>query len=130
MTPKVNTTPRNNPPILVLNVLADPDLDPGFSYSSSSDSSDSTDNEYYKRIRHAKNYKNKLRSKTRFNDTIRKCAKLTSKLLKAVQKSRVIKFKLDDDPLQHRVYFISFTNSLKNYLSQFKDTFMLPIEYP
>ena len=67
MTPKGNHTPRNNPPNLVSNVPAEPDSDPSLSYYSLSDSSDSSDGEYYKKIRHEK----KNRSKVRFVDPIK-----------------------------------------------------------
>ena len=81
MTPKLNPNPRNNPPNTVLNVPDDPNSDPSSSYSSSSESYDSSDENYYKQIRRVKENKNKLRSKTRFDDPIKKCAKLTAKLL-------------------------------------------------
>ena len=44
-----------------------------------------------------KKNKNKSWSKKIFNDPIKKCAKLTSKLLTTVYKSKAIKFKLDED---------------------------------
>ena len=44
-------------------------------------------------------YNKKCRSKTRFDELIKKRLKLTAELLIAVYKSRVIKFKLDEDPL-------------------------------
>ena len=48
-----------------------------------------------------------------FNDTIKNCAKLTTKLIKAAYKSKFIKFKLDEDPLQRQVYLLSFMIYLK-----------------
>ena len=59
-----------------------------------------------------KNKKN-CQSKNSFNDPIKKCANITAKLLTAAQKSKVIKFKWDEDPLQRRGYFLSFMNYLK-----------------
>ena len=46
-----------------------------------------------------KNNNNKRRSKTDFNDPIKKCASLTAKLITAAYKSNVIKFELDEYPL-------------------------------
>ena len=51
MTSKGNHTMCNNSPNPVLNVPADPDSDPGPSYSSSLDSSDSSYDKYSKRER-------------------------------------------------------------------------------
>ena len=64
------------------------------------------------------NNKKKLRSKTRFDDPIKNCAKLTDKLLTAAYKSKVIRLKLDEDQLQRRIYFLSLMNLLKIVLSQ------------
>ena len=60
-----------------------------------------------------KNNKKKHHSRTRFHDTIKKRAILIAKLRTAAYKSKLIKFKLDENPLQYRVYFIYFINSLK-----------------
>ena len=46
----------------------------------------------------------KRQIKIRFDDPIKKCAKLTAKLITAAYKSKVIKFKLDEDPLHRRVF--------------------------
>ena len=107
VTSKGNPKPSKNPPNLVPNVPDDPYSDPSLSDSSSSESSDSSDDEYYKQRQHSKKEKNKHQSKTLFSDPIKNCAKLASKLLTAAYKSKVVKFKLDNDPLQRRVYFIS-----------------------
>ena len=40
-----------------------------------------------------------------------------------------LKFKLHEVTVQHRVYFLSFINSLKIVLSQFSETYMLLMEY-
>ena len=80
MKPKGHPKPRDNPPNTVPNVPADPDSYPGLSDSSLLDSYDSSDDKYYKQIWHAKNCKEKLWSKTRFDETIKRCAKLISKL--------------------------------------------------
>ena len=64
-----------------------------------------------------------------FDDSIKNCANLTTKLLTDAYKSKVINFTLDEDPLQRRVYFPSFVNSLKIVLSQFKETYIVLMEY-
>ena len=45
-------------------------------------------------------------------------------------KIKVIKFKLDKDPLHQRVYFLSLMNPLKIILSQFSEEYMILMEYP
>ena len=118
VTPKVNPKPRGNPPNPVPKVLDDPDSNPSLSDSSFSESDDSSDDEYYKIIQSAKNDKKKLCSKTCSNEPIRKCANLTSKLLKSAYKSKVVKFKSDEYPLQPQVYFLSFMNSPENIITK------------
>ena len=81
---KVNPMLRNNPPNPVPKIPADPDQDPSLSDSSLSDSSDSSDEEYYKQKQRANKDKTKCRIKTNFDEPIKKCAKLTTKLLIAV----------------------------------------------
>ena len=54
--------------------------------------------------------KKKLRSKTPFHETTKKCAKLTAKILTDGYKSKVVELKLDEDPLQRRFYFLSCLN--------------------
>ena len=66
----------------------------------------------------------------RFCDPIEIFAKLKDKLLTAAYKPRVINLKLDENPLQRRVYFIYFRNSLKIILSKISETYMLVMEYP
>ena len=102
-----NPKPHNNRPNTVPKIPDDPDSDPSLSDSSLSKPSDSSDDEYYKQRRREKNDKKKLQSKTRFNDPIKKFAKLIAKLTTPAYKSNVIRFKLDKDPLHRRVYFLS-----------------------
>ena len=45
-------------------------------------------------------------------DPIRLCATLTAKLPTTAFKSKMISFKLDEDPLQRRIYFLTFIDSL------------------
>ena len=119
-----------NTPNMVPFVPAEPDSYPSLSYSSSAESFYSSDGEYYKWRRHAEKYKNKRWSKTRFGYPIEKCAKLKAKIFTAAYKSKYIAFKLDEDPLQQRVYFLYFMNSLKIVLSTFSETYMLLMDYP
>ena len=41
-------------------------------------------------------------------DPIKLCAQLTAKLLTAAFKSKIIRFKMDEDMLQRRIYFLTF----------------------
>ena len=41
-------------------------------------------------------------------DPIRACATLAANLLTTAFKSKMIRFKLDEDPLQRRIYFLTF----------------------
>ena len=108
VTPEGNPTPHNNPQNPALNVPADPGSDPSFSNYSLSYPSDSSDGEYSKQRQQMKNYKKNCQSKNSFNDTIKKCAKLTAKLLTAAQKWNVIMVKWYEDPLHRWHYFLSF----------------------
>ena len=75
------------------------------SSSDDSDESDSSEDSNYRRRRR----KNK---KHRKKEPIRLCATLTEKLLTPAFKSKMIRFKLDEDPLQRRIYFLTFIDSL------------------
>ena len=59
---------------------------------SSSDDSDSSEESHYR-------HKQRKDKKHRKEDPIRLCATLTAKLLTTAYKSKIIKFKLDEDPL-------------------------------
>ena len=71
------------------------------SSSDDSDDSDSSEDSHYRR----RQRKNKKHHK---KDPIRLCATLTAKLLTTAFKSKMIRFKLDEDPLQRRIYFLTF----------------------
>ena len=73
--------------------------------SSSIDYSDSSGDIHYRR----KRCKDKTHRK---KDPIRLCATLTGKLLTTAYKLKIIRFKLDEDPLQRRIYFLAFIDSL------------------
>ena len=70
-----------------------------------SDDSYSSDDSHYRR----KQRKNTNHPK---KDPIRLCATFTAKLLTTAYKLRIIRFKMDEDPLQRRIYFLIFIDSL------------------
>ena len=51
-------------------------------------------------------YIQRKRKSDRKKDPIKLCAHLTAKLLTTAYKSKIVKFKLDEDPLQRRIYFL------------------------
>ena len=95
----------------------------GSSDPSSSDDSDSSDDSYYRRKRFKK-------KKHRKKDPIKLCATLTAKFLTTAYKSKIIRFKMDEDPLQCRIYFLTFVESLEMIFSQYKVTCEVLIYYP
>ena len=62
--------------------------------------------------------KNKKHQK---EDLIRLCATLTAKLLTTAYKSKIVRFKLDEDSLQRRIYFLTFIDSLDVHFSQYRE---------
>ena len=56
----------------------------------------------------------------RKNDPIKLCARLTENFLTEVYKSNIIRFKLDEDQLQRRIYFVTFVESLEMIFSRYK----------
>ena len=79
---------------------------------SDSDSSDKSDN----KIKRLNNKKSCWK-----NYPIKLCAKLTPKLLMTAYKSKIIHFKLNEDPLQRRIYFPTFIESLEMIFSPYKE---------
>ena len=55
--------------------------------------------------------------------------KLTAKLLTIAYKYRIIKFKFDEDPLQRRIYSLTFVESLEMIFFQYKDTCEVLLDY-
>ena len=68
--------------------------------------------------------------KHREKDPIRLCATLTAKLLMTAYKSKTIRFKMDEDPLQRRIYFLTFIDSLDMIFSQYRETCQVLLDYP
>ena len=92
------------------------------SSSDDSDSSDSSEDIHYRRRRR----KNKKHQK---EDPIRLCSTLTAKLLTTAFKSKIIRFKLDEDPLQRQIYFLTFIDSLNMVFSQYRETYEVLRDY-
>ena len=90
---------------------------------SSSNDFDLSNNSDYRRKRHKKE------SHWR-KDPIKLCARLTTKLLTTVYKSKIIQFKIDEDPLQRRIYFLKFVESLEMIFSKYTETCEVIIDYP
>ena len=90
---------------------------------SSSDDSDSSDESHYRR----KQRKNK---KHRKKYLIRLCATLTEKLLTTAYKSKIIRFKMDEDPLQCRIYFLTFIDSLDMIFKNYRETCEVLLDDP
>ena len=55
---------------------------------------------------------------------------VNGKLLMRAYKLKVLKFKLDEDPLQCWTYFLTFMESLEMISSQYKETYDVLLGYP
>ena len=91
------------------------------SFPSNSDFYDKSDYRHKKR---------KNKRSHRKKDPIKLCARLTAKFLTTAYKSKTIKFKLDEDPLQRRIYFLTFAESMETIFYQYKETREVLIDYP
>ena len=92
------------------------------SSSDDSDDSDSSEDSHYRRRQCKK-------KKHRKKYLIRLCANLTAKLLTTAYKSKIIRLKLDEDPLQRRIYFLTFIDSLNMIISQYRENFEVLKDY-
>ena len=90
--------------------------------SSSSDSDSSNNSDYRRKRRKKKSHRKK--------DPIKLCARLTEKLLMTAYKLKIIRFKLDEDPLQRRIHFLKLVESLEIIFSQYKETCGVLLDYP
>ena len=52
------------------------------------------------------------------------------KLLTIAYKSKIIRFKMDEDPLQRRIYFLTFVESLEMVFSQYTETCEVLLDDP
>ena len=66
----------------------------------------------------------------RKKDLIRLCATSTAKLLTTAFKSKIIRFELDEDPLQCRIYFLTFIDSLNMVFTQYRESYEVLRDYP
>ena len=89
---------------------------------SSSNNSDLSYNSDYRR-------KRRRRKSDWKNDPIKLCALLTAKLLTTSYLKLFIKFNMDEDPLQQRIYFIIFLESLGMTFFQYKETCEVLLDY-
>ena len=94
--------------------LSDPSL---------SNDSDNFDDSHYRR-------KQRKNEKDQEKDLIKQCVTLTEKLLTTAYKSKIIRFKMDEDPLQIWIYFLIFVESLKMIFSQYKETCEILLDHP
>ena len=78
-------------------------------------------------ITDASDAKNK---KHREKNPIKQCATLTENFLTTAYKSKIIRFKMDEDPLQRRIYFLTFVESLEMIFSQYTETCEVLLDYP
>ena len=62
-------------------------------------------------------------------DPIKLCAKLTAKLLETAYKLKVLAFKLNEDPPQHHIHFLTFMVSLKIIFSQYKESWEVLLDH-
>ena len=90
---------------------------------SSSDNYDSSDDSDYRR-------KRRKIKRVHVKDTIKLCARLTEKLLTTEYKSKIIRFKMDEDPLQCRIHFLTFVESLEMIFLQYTETCEVLLDYP
>ena len=68
--------------------------------------------------------------KLKKKDLIKLCATLTEKLLTTAYKSNIIRFNMDEDPLQRRIYFLTFVELLAMIFSQYRETWQVLLDYP
>ena len=90
--------------------------------SSSNDSASSDASDYRRKRRNKKSHQN--------NDPIKLCASLTAKILTTSYKSKIIRFKMDEDLPQRRIYFLTFVESLDMIFLQYTETCELLLDYP
>ena len=64
------------------------------------------------------------------NDPIKLCARLTAKFPTTLYKPKITRFKMDEDPLQRRIYFLTFVEPLEMIFSQYTETCEVIIDYP
>ena len=63
-------------------------------------------------------------------DLIKLCARLTAKFLTTAYKLKIIRFKLDEYPLQRRIHFLTFLESPDMIFYQHKEACEVLLNYP
>ena len=91
----------------------DPESDPSLSDSLLRKSYLSDESDYKRKICD----KNKNNWKLKKQEPIKLCAKLAAKFLTTAYKVNTIKLKFYEDPLKHRIYFLTFIYSLEMIFS-------------
>ena len=91
--------------------------------TSLSDDSDSSDGSHYR-------HKRRKNKKHWEKDPIKLYATLMAKLLTTAYKSNLVKFKIDEDPLQRRIYFLTFVELPEMIFSQYTETCEVLLDYP
>ena len=61
---------------------------------------------------------------------IKQCLTLMENLLTTAYKSKIIRFKMDEDPLQRQIYFLTFVESLEMIFSQYTEICEVLLDYP
>ena len=69
------------------------------------------------------------KEENRKKNPIKLCANLTEIFLTTAYKSKIIRFKMDEDPLQCRIYFLTFVESLEMVFSQYTETCEVLLDY-
>ena len=84
------------------------------------DASDSSSRYFY--LSNNSDYRRKQRKKKSHQktDPIKLCARSKAKLLTTAYKLKIVRFKLDEDPLQRRIYFYTFGELLGMIFSSIK----------
>ena len=62
-----------------------------------------------------------------YDQTIRN---FNGKFLTTAYKLKIIRFKMDEDPLQRRIYLLTFIDSLDMIFSQYRENFEVILDYP
>ena len=73
---------------------------------------------------------NNLRGIAISKNLIKLCARLTAELPTTSYISKIIWFKLDENSLLGRIYFLTFLESLEMMFSQYEETCEVLLEYP
>ena len=88
-----------------------------------SDDSDSSDNIDYRR-------KYRKRESDQEKYSIKLCARLKEKLMTTDNKLKIIRLRMDEDPLQRRIYLLTFVESLVMTLSYYEENCEVLLDYP